>query len=70
LKKTSTCVSFDFRGHGDNIQEDPLVMSVDNLIEDSISVMKEVAAKFPEQSIIIVGHSMGGSIAVKAVNHV
>ena len=30
--------------------------------------MKEVAAKFPEQSIIVVGHSMGGSIATKAVN--
>jgi protein phosphatase methylesterase 1 len=39
LKENSTCVSFDFRGHGDNIQEDPLVMSVENLVADTISVI-------------------------------
>ena len=32
LKSTSTCISFDFRGHGDNLQEDGLNMSEENLI--------------------------------------
>lgn len=67
LKQNSTCISFDFRGHGDNTQEDPLVLSVENLVGDTISVIKEICQKYPQQSIIVVGHSMGGAIAIKTV---
>lgn len=65
LKQNSICMSFDFRGHGDNTQEDPLVMSVENLVNDTISVINEICQKYPEQSIILVGHSLGGAIAIK-----
>ena len=40
------------------------------MIKDTIEVIKHVATNYPEQSIIMVGHSMGGSIAVKAVHHI
>lgn len=42
-------------------------MSVENLVSDTILVIKEICKKYPEQSIIVVGHSMGGAIAVKTV---
>jgi len=40
------------------------------LIGETIRAIKHVAEKYPTQSIIIVGHSMGGSIATKTVHHV
>jgi len=45
-------------------------MTEANLINDTIEVVKYITAKFPDQSIIIVGHSMGGSIAVKCVHEI
>jgi protein phosphatase methylesterase 1 len=45
-------------------------LSEENLINDTIIVIKHIAEKFPEQAIILVGHSMGGSIAVKAAHHI
>lgn len=41
-------------------------MSEETLINDAIEVMKYVCHKYNEASIIVVGHSMGGSIATKA----
>lgn len=40
------------------------------MIKDTIAVIKEVAAQFPQKSIVLVGHSLGGSIAVKTINFV
>ena len=40
---------------------------MENLVGDTISVIKEICLKYPEQSIIVVGHSMGGAIAIKTV---
>ena len=66
LKDTSTVVAFDFRGHGDHYCENETDLSEDTLIAEAINVFKEVSAMFSEASIIMVGHSMGGSIATKA----
>lgn len=66
LKITSTVAAFDFRGHGDHFTENETDLSEDTLVNDSIEVIKYVCQKFNEASIIIVGHSMGGSIATKA----
>ena len=44
-------------------------MSQANLIQDTIYIIKHVAAKYPTQSIVLVGHSMGGSIATKTFAH-
>jgi protein phosphatase methylesterase 1 len=69
MKEQSTVVSFDFRGHGGHYRDDETEMSQANLIEDTIYIIKHVAAKYPTQSIILVGHSMGGSIATKTFDH-
>ena len=63
----STIASFDFRGHGLHYCEEETKLSQEILIAETIKVLRHVAAKFPEQSIIMVGHSMGGSIATKAM---
>jgi len=70
LKQESTIVAFDFRGHGDNFCENETDLSEDTLIRDSIDVIKYVLGVFPDQAVIIVGHSMGGSIATKTVSHI
>ena len=44
------------------------MLDQENLVKDTLCVVQHVAAHLPEQSIILVGHSMGGSIAVKAAH--
>jgi len=45
-------------------------MDKDNLVKDTVAVIQYIVTTFPEQSIVIVGHSMGGSIAVKAAHFI
>lgn len=66
LKEKSTIVAFDFRGHGDHYCENETDLSEETLIGDTIRVFKHVTEMFQDASIILVGHSMGGSIATKA----
>ena len=66
MKDQSTVISFDFRGHGDNFCENETDLSENTLIADTITVFKHITEMFKEASIILVGHSMGGSIATKA----
>ena len=68
-KYNSTCVSFDFRGHGGHFRDDEVDMSEAKLIEETIYVLKYITKKYPDQSIILVGHSMGGSIAAKTIHY-
>jgi len=66
----STCVSFDFRGHGGHYCEGETQLTQANLIEETIRAIKHVCDRYPAQSIILVGHSMGGSIATKTVDFI
>lgn len=68
MKSQSIVVSFDFRGHGGHHCENETDMSEQVLIHDTLDVLKHVSTIFPEQSIILVGHSMGGSIATKTAD--
>ena len=70
LKQNSTVVAFDFRGHGDNTLENETDLSEETLVNDSIDVIRHVCARYSDASILIVGHSMGGSIATKAASKV
>jgi len=45
-------------------------LSQQNLINETIIIIKHIAEKYPAQSIIMVGHSMGGSIATKATDYI
>ena len=64
--------AFDFRAHGDNqnvsfVEDSDSVIdySVKVLVDETIAAIKYLAKTFPENTIILVGHSMGGAIATK-----
>lgn len=40
-------------------------LSADTLINDTQNVVEYLTKKYPDPTIIVVGHSMGGSIAAK-----
>ena len=58
-------ISFDFRGHGFNTQTPSNDLSENTLINDTIEVLKHIHEKYINENIILIGHSMGGSIATK-----
>ena len=66
----STVVAFDWRGHGKHYREDEADLSENTLINDTLHVLNFVNQKFPESTVILVGHSMGGSIATKACDKI
>jgi len=70
LKVEYTVVAFDFRGHGDHFCENETDMSEATLINDAIVIFEQVSALFHDRSIILVGHSMGGSIATKTASKI
>ncbi|KRX09081.1 hypothetical protein PPERSA_01968 [Pseudocohnilembus persalinus] len=70
ISQFAQLVSFDFRGHGFSKKlENTEDLSIETLIQDCSSVLDFVAKKYPDPTIIIVGHSMGGSVAAKFCKH-
>jgi protein phosphatase methylesterase 1 len=65
LKDNYIVTAFDFRGHGDHYTENETDLSEATLVNDSIATIRAICGMFPEQSVLLVGHSMGGSIATK-----
>jgi protein phosphatase methylesterase 1 len=65
VNKNYRIISFDFRGHGFNTQTPSNDLSEKTLINDTIEVLNHVHEKYPDENLVIVGHSMGGSIATK-----
>jgi protein phosphatase methylesterase 1 len=67
LQEFATTVSYDIRGHGfskkEGGEED---LSIDTLVDDAIKVFLEVVKRHPKSTFAILGHSLGGSIAVRA----
>jgi len=67
IKKFARVAAFDFRGHGySEHPEGDEDLSSETLIVDAIDVMRFLQQKFPEAVFVVMGHSMGGSIACKA----
>jgi protein phosphatase methylesterase 1 len=66
LKTQYTIVSFDFRGHGEHFTENETDLSEETLVNDAIAVVRYICQQYSDRSVILVGHSMGGSIATKA----
>ena len=70
LNKNFRIISYDIRGHGFNTMSHGEDLSQETLIHDTIEVLNFISSEFPEDNIIVVGHSMGGSIATKTCEHI
>ncbi|XP_042489142.1 protein phosphatase methylesterase 1 isoform X2 [Macadamia integrifolia] len=63
IKERARVVAMDLRGHGKSCTENDLDLSIETLCNDVLAVLKTVYGDTPP-AIVLVGHSMGGSVAV------
>ncbi|GLJ31087.1 hypothetical protein SUGI_0622230 [Cryptomeria japonica] len=63
MKQKARVVAMDLRGHGKSHSDNEIDMSIETLCEDVLSVIRIIFGYDPP-AIVLVGHSMGGSIAV------
>lgn len=71
LQEFATTVSYDIRGHGYSKHADgDADMSIETLTSDAIKVFLEVVKRHQNSTFVILGHSMGGSIAVRAAKQI
>ena len=70
MKAKSTVVAFDFRGHGSHYCDDETNLCQEVLFADTLAVLEHTRARFEGRTIIIIGHSMGGSIAAKVAHKI
>ncbi|KAM0940754.1 putative protein phosphatase methylesterase-1 [Dioscorea sansibarensis] len=65
IKEKARVVAMDLRGHGKSSTSNDLDLSIETLSNDVLAVLKAMYGDSPP-SIILVGHSMGGSVAIHA----
>ncbi|PWA99187.1 esterase/lipase/thioesterase family protein [Artemisia annua] len=63
IKEKARVVAMDLRGHGKSSTENEVDMSIETLCNDVQAVVKTMYGDSPP-AIVLVGHSMGGSVAV------
>ncbi|KAI3718536.1 hypothetical protein L6452_19410 [Arctium lappa] len=63
IKEKARVVAMDMRGHGKSSTENEIDMSIETLCNDVLAVLKTMYGDSPP-AIVLVGHSMGGSVAV------
>ena len=69
VKHFGTLIAFDFKGHGfsknqKNVQD----MSIGSLVNETIEILKYVMLKFPDKNVVLVGHSLGGSVCARVTD--
>ena len=70
LSKNYRLVSYDFRGHANNTSEPKDDLSMSTLVSDTEKVLLKINELFPKDNIIVLGHSLGGAVAVKTCYHI
>ena len=70
LSKNYRLISYDFRGHAFNTSEPEDELSMSTLILDTEKVLIKINELFPKDNIIVLGHSLGGAVAVKTCSHI
>jgi protein phosphatase methylesterase 1 len=70
LKPVNTVIAFDFRGHGQHFAENEADLSQAELMDETLRVLNYVEQTHKNRSIVLLGHSMGGSIACKVVHKI
>ena len=70
LSKNYRLISYDFRGHGNNVAEPKDDLSMSTLVSDTEKVLLKINELFPKDNIVVLGHSLGGAVAVKTCCHI
>jgi pimeloyl-ACP methyl ester carboxylesterase len=70
LSKNYRLISYDFRGHGNNVTEPKDDLSMATLVSDTEKVLLKINELFPKDNIVVLGHSLGGAVAVKTCCHI
>lgn len=66
IKKFGMLIAFDIKGHGMSKNEKNLDnFEIGVLVDETASVLKQVMDRYPEHNVIMVGHSLGGSICCR-----
>lgn len=69
VKHFGTIIAADLKGHGHSKKENQNDdFSIETLCTETIETLKELLQRFPEKNVVVVGHSMGGSIAARVVD--
>ncbi|CAL8107055.1 unnamed protein product [Prunus armeniaca] len=63
IKEKARVVAMDLRGHGKSTTENETDLSIETMCNDVLAVVKAIYGDSPP-AIVLVGHSMGGSVAV------
>ncbi|KAI4332426.1 hypothetical protein L6164_017335 [Bauhinia variegata] len=63
IKEKARVVAMDLRGHGKSLTDNDLDLSIETMCNDVLAVIKALYGDSPP-AIVLVGHSMGGSVAV------
>ncbi|KAL5993277.1 hypothetical protein ACLOJK_014201 [Asimina triloba] len=63
IKEKARVVAMDLRGHGKSSTDNDLDLSIETLCNDVVGVLKAMYGDSPP-AIVLVGHSMGGSVTV------
>lgn len=57
------------KGHGYSKEKADLEdMSIENLTKDCLVVLEQIVEKYPDHNIIVIGHSLGGSVGIRATD--
>ena len=70
LSKNYRLISYDFRNHANNISKPEDDLSMLTLVSDTEKVLLKINELFPNDNIIVLGHSLGGAVAVKTCCHI
>ncbi|KAJ8436425.1 hypothetical protein Cgig2_013466 [Carnegiea gigantea] len=63
IKEKARVVAMDLRGHGKSTTDNDRDLSIETLCSDVLAVLNTMYGEFPP-AIVLIGHSMGGSVAV------
>ena len=61
-----TIAAYDQRGHGATCSDDESNLSLNRLVQDTLVVLQELTSIMDVSQILLVGHSLGGAIVVRA----
>lgn len=43
-------------------------MSIETLVSETIEVLKYVMLKYPDKNVVLIGHSLGGSVCARVTD--